>query len=603
MKVRAAGAAGAASGRERASGHERASGQERGAATRAAPGRSGQGAGPALDAIHLWAAVCGAVTTLFAAILSTIVFGRIPHVQDSVAQLFQARIFAGGHLWVPSPPMRQAFDYAQMINDGRWYSQYPPGHALLLVPGVWLGIPWLVNPILAGVGVAATVLLARLLFGRDVARIAGVLGALSPFLVIMASEFMSHVSGFAVLTLFLLFVFRTIGVGDSGVAHPLRDGAVAGALLALGFLIRPYTAFAVALPVLAYTLWRLLRDRALVRPALLIAAGGAAGVILFGLYNLATTGSATLPGYVKLYGPSHGLGFGKGSWGPPHTLARGLRGTASTLAALNGRLFEWPVSSLWPAVLALLPLGLIGRRGAGEAGDLRASSGGTAATSSLGFRWLLASVPLCLLAAYVFYWYRDLCFGPRFVYEALAPLLILSACGLRTTGRALTRIVAPRARGPVRAAPGIVLGAALFAFALAVRIPALFGVPPEARGAAPATGPRMASYFQRFSPQFWGVSPQLGRLVRDQGLHHALVFTRFQEPEAGALPVRYLWFGSAFAHEEPDLGRADVVYARDLGPENARVAALFPDRRTYLYSGSIEGGTLAELPRTAPPSR
>ena len=60
---------------------------------------------------------------------------------------------------MPSPPFREFFDYAHMINDGRWYCQYPPGHSLLLVPGVWLGVPWLVNPILGGLSVYGVFLL------------------------------------------------------------------------------------------------------------------------------------------------------------------------------------------------------------------------------------------------------------------------------------------------------------------------------------------------------------------------------------------------------------------------------------------------------------
>ncbi len=599
--------------------------------------RAGAG-GPASRSDLIWAGICGAVTALFAAILASVVFARIPHVQDSVAQLFQARIFARGRLWAPSPPLKEFFNYTQMINDGRWYSQYPPGHALLLVPGVWIGAPWLINPLLAGIGVFASVLLARELFGSPVARITGMLAVLSPFLVLMAAEFMSHVSGFAVLTLFLLLYFRILRHGRS------RDGAIAGGLFALAILIRPYTAVAAAAPILLHGAWRARLDRRLLGPAVWIVAGGAAGLVLFGLYNWGTTGSPFVPGYVKLYGPSHGLGFGKGTWGPPHTLTRGLEGSGQQIEALNSALFGWPLSSLWPLVLALLPISIVrfpgGRRGssardsagAGKPGrqgiapardSTGAGSGGrgdprpgdqrpggpkgrrdlrsgapespSERLASFRLRWLLAAVPVCLLAAYVFYWYRDLCFGPRFVYEALGPILILTAYGLVVTGRWLAGVVVPQARGNLRVVPGAVVGGALFVFAFAAHWPGLFRIPDDARAAPPASQLRMASYFQAFGPNFWGVGPALGRLVKSQGLTHALVFTRMAEPEFQDPPYRYLFFGSAFAHEEPDVWRADVVYARDLGRENASLAALFPDRRIYLYTGSIEGGSLHEV--------
>ena len=35
-----------------------------------------------------------------------------------------------------------------------------------------------------------------------------------------------------------------------------------------------------------------------------------------------------------------------------------------------------------------------------------------------------------------------------------------------------------------------------------------------------------------------------------------------------------------------------MIYARDLGPENARLAALFPDRWIFWYEGSFEDGRL-----------
>ena len=61
------------------------------------------------------------------------VLNHIPHVQDSIAQLFHAKIFAMGKLTAPLPPHKEFFDFMFMINDGRWYSQYPPGHSLLLM--------------------------------------------------------------------------------------------------------------------------------------------------------------------------------------------------------------------------------------------------------------------------------------------------------------------------------------------------------------------------------------------------------------------------------------------------------------------------------------
>jgi len=46
---------------------------------------------------------------------------------DEIAQLFQAKIFLGGNLYVPAPPLPEFFTYAEdnMIVSPQWYSQYP----------------------------------------------------------------------------------------------------------------------------------------------------------------------------------------------------------------------------------------------------------------------------------------------------------------------------------------------------------------------------------------------------------------------------------------------------------------------------------------------
>ncbi len=557
------------------------------------------------------------LATLLAAVLSAVVFGRVPHVQDSIAQLFQARIFAHGRLWMPSPPLREFFEYAHIINDGRWYAQYPPGHSLLLVPGVWLGAPWIVNPLLGGLSVLGVFVLGREAFGTVVARAAVVLALLSPFLLLMASEFMSHVGGLFAITWFLVYALRTLRAGAG------RDAWIGGAFLLLATLVRPYTALACALPVFVAGAWRLALRRPvpsrstragssadspgsaffLWRPLAILAAGGAAGILLYGLYNWGTTGDPLTPGYIKLHGPSHGLGFGKGSWGPPHTLMRGLRHAGANLAALNRDLLAWPLTSLWPLLIGLLPVG---------AGRPRAVAG-----TLPGVTALLAAVPVSLLVLYVFYWYHDLCFGPRYLYESLGPIFVLSGLGLvRTAGLLLGggAGAARQARGEAKPArPGArpprneasrgsagrwrwvllaALGGVLAAYAGLIGWSRLFRATPEAAAAPPASPVRMGSYFQHYGREFWGVSPRLGQIVDSQVSGRALVFVRFLEFEPRSPQVRHLWFGSAFARLDPDLRNARIVYAKDRGDENARLAALFPDRASYLYTGTIEGGTV-----------
>lgn len=589
-----------------------------------------------------WALGLGALATLLAAVLSQRVFAGMPHVQDSIAQLFQARIFAEGMLRAPAPALPEFFQYHHMIlQDGRWWSQYPPGHPAVLLVGVLLGAPWLVDPLMGGLFVVALVLLGPELFGagsagtiggggsggpaavaagsgarrRDpewhrrgvlVGRVAGVLALVSPFFLLMSAEFMSHPTALAGATWGLYGYVRLVRTGSLG------SGLLAGAGFALALLSRPYSAVGVAVPVAVHaaaTLVRVRRQpgaRPLRTPSWLAMLGAAgAGAVLLLVYNQVTNGAPLRFGYEVLYGPAHGLGFGKGSWGTVHTFTRGLAQTWTQLSALSGRLFEWPGTSLWPLALGLLP----GPR--------------------LALRWGLLLFPLMLLGVHVVYWYSDLCFGPRYVYEALAPLLLLSAFGLVRAGEWLAvRLPAGGARGGTRASfghagggarggrlardggaegtPGPVFGrfalvitlllvALPTVLGLVTRWPRLFAPPAQFASAQPGSPLRAASYFQFFGSNYWGVGPHLAREAERSVTRPALVFVHFAEPTIDHPTLRYLQYGCAFAWQEPNLAEADVVWARDLGAQNEALVREFPGRNVYLYEGNVESGTLRRV--------
>jgi hypothetical protein len=348
---------------------------------------------------------------------------------------------------------------------------------------------------------------------------------------------------------------------------------------------------------MGHAVWTVWRERTRAAGPFAVLAGIAlAGISLLLLYNWGTTGSPTKFGYTELYGPSHGLGFGKGSWGPPHTLARGLGAAWFQVRHLDARLFEWPLPSLlglldprlskWPlsSLWPILPALLVPR------------SASRVRRASLGRRWLLASVPVSLLGVYVFYWYQDQCFGPRFVYEAVGPLLALVGVGVWIVSDRLGSWIGRGRAVWGRRVPGVLLFAVLFLSAGMVRWPALFREPAFAVGRPPESKQRQASYFAYFGREYWGVSPYLGNLV-DKTIHgRALVFTRFAEQRQNEpLPLRYLWFGSAFARQRPDLDQVRVIYARDLGEKDRELIARFPDRRAYLYQGTIQHGSLSEI--------
>jgi len=88
------------------------------------------------------------------------------------------------HFTAPSPPARESFDFPHTINNGRWYSMYPPGWPLLLALGVLVQAPWLINPILGGLTILLLFSWARI-HGRRTGILAAILGSVSIWLLLM----------------------------------------------------------------------------------------------------------------------------------------------------------------------------------------------------------------------------------------------------------------------------------------------------------------------------------------------------------------------------------------------------------------------------------
>lgn len=93
--------------------------------------------------------------------INWLVVERMPHVPDEVGYLFQAKTFASFHLYRHVPPLADHFAFPGAIiqDGGRWFSQYPFGHPLLLALGELVHAPWLVPPL---VGAATVYCLYRL---------------------------------------------------------------------------------------------------------------------------------------------------------------------------------------------------------------------------------------------------------------------------------------------------------------------------------------------------------------------------------------------------------------------------------------------------------
>src|ERR1700722_6449061 len=91
---------------------------------------------------------------------------RPPVIHDEAAYLLQAGIFARGRWTLPAPPLPAFFEQFHVLVTPVIAAKYPPGQALVLVPGVWLGVPELVPVLLSGLTGALIFVLARRVAGR-----------------------------------------------------------------------------------------------------------------------------------------------------------------------------------------------------------------------------------------------------------------------------------------------------------------------------------------------------------------------------------------------------------------------------------------------------
>ncbi len=193
------------------------------------------------------------------ALVSRVVFDRLPHLEDEVAYLFQAKTYAGGNLVIPTPEPRRAFWMPFLIDRGGLrFGKYTPGWSMQLAVGVLLGQWWIINAFFSALTVALVYRLGREIFNPDVGVIAAALTTFSPMALLLNGTLMGHTSALFAATLFIYAYWRI----ERG-RRTLLWGAVAG--IALGMLVanRPITGVAVAVPLILWSGMRLFHGLAL----------------------------------------------------------------------------------------------------------------------------------------------------------------------------------------------------------------------------------------------------------------------------------------------------------------------------------------------------
>ena len=242
-----------------------------------------------------------AVTFAAAAIVVALVVGaRYVLLRDTAitddenVYAFMARLFASGRAYAASAPpaIRAFFDNQFIVNDGRWYGIYAPGHPAVLAIGEWLGATRWTTTAEAALTVPLAAAFARRAFGARASLLLLVLMAVSPFFLLVSATTLAHPT--ATLALMTLAWAATRAVEQP---LALRWWLLAGAGLGWAGLTRPLTALAFGLPWLVLLGRVATRERRARRGLALFLVTCAVGAALLLGYNTILTGHPLRTGY------------------------------------------------------------------------------------------------------------------------------------------------------------------------------------------------------------------------------------------------------------------------------------------------------------------
>ena len=395
----------------------------------------------------------------------------------------------------------------------------------MLLPGLLLGVSWLITPLFGGALTVATHELATRLYGPRVGRLSGLLAMCSPFALMLAGTHLSHVptAFFLVASMWSVERLRRTSRWEFGLA--------AGACFAAAFLIRPLSALAagavvglgaLGTPEAMRRRWRGL----VVGLAIALAAAGVLAV-----WQQETTGDWRTPGHSVSLGDAGRLGFREAQGYSPQI---GWDHTRLRLGVLNHRVLGWPIPLF---VVALLPFL-----------TLRARKEDA---------WLLL-VPLALLGTYWLYYYLEFFFPARYIFSGVPMLIVLAARGYELFARRAAAVAGT---------PGEWLPAALLAGCIAC--------------ATLVYGPM---YFASIPSNHGDVEARLAELIAKAEIENALVFVAGVDrlPSGTNNDLFNDFYATGFLMNDVDFA-GPILFARSYEGHDHRLAARHPGRRYYLY--------------------
>ncbi len=467
-----------------------------------------------------------------------------PTLHDEFAELFQARTLLAGHLSFPSPPLPEFFEAAHILVTPVYAAKYFPGHALFLTPLLALSAPWLWSSVALGAAAALLFLALRAAsFERFAAACAALVFACSGKALPVWSSYHSHTSS-ALLTCAALAAAARFHRRPSTGAAALLATCAGGALL-----VRPFVGVALAASgLIALLLTQVRRARFLPAYAAPLAAAAVAG----SLYSHAITGSFTTAPwslYARQYTPSDGPGIGP----PAPTVAE--RDLPAHLRPLGDSFARSRAAYTVPALPAHAVRDLEDLAAFAPTVLVVALAMGGALACSARLVVPLAFALLLYLLQLTFHFRTTL-----YLFEAWPAVALAAGAGASSAAERVRRLQRPELRRLLSAA--LVLGGVWTCAACA-----------EAVADALPKGATEALWLSRVQ-----------RRLEEPRRRRGLVFVHY--PQSWSRLVE-------LSQEEPDLDRARLVLALDLGPRNAELARHFSDRPAWVFD--VASGQLTPL--------
>ncbi|MBX3190626.1 MAG: glycosyltransferase family 39 protein [Labilithrix sp.] len=494
----------------------------------------------------------------FASMIAARAIGRfalddLAHVMDEITYLFQAKLFASGHVSAPVSLPRAAFNMWFIDDRTSRFGIFPPGWPAVLAIGVKLGLERWVNPLLHAATVVIVGRAGERLGGSRLALIAAGLYAVSPQSVLMAGSLMSHT---LVALAGAIVLFAAIACMQEKCVSP-RLAALAGASVGITAATRPLCAVVLAGAFgAAMLLWGRADRRKLAIASLAASAGALPFVLGLFAFNHATTGSALrfpqmsyfdehlAPSDVPFFNYRKGcnaLGFGP-SHGCDLTARGGTHGLSNARENLLVNLRAWLLLLCGP-LLVVAPVLAVFRK----------------ATRTIAL--FLLGLTLASFAVYALYWHGGTCFGARFHHATLPAVIVLVALGASVGDR---RTLAGFA--------AITLAWCGVAYTRSVR---------------ELTDARWG---------YWGIDDRFAKLRSGWAHGKAVVMVAFGGDDVHnpklewttEIPTGAMWMLNiralgALAQNEPAIDAGEIVFAKFHPGLVAEIEARFPDRKLWLF--------------------